>query len=347
VVVNSGATLGGTGTVGGPVTVNSGGTVSPGDSGPGILSTGGTVTINAGGTLLVEIGGKTAGSGYDRLKVGGIANLGGAISVSVINGFTPAPGDSYQVLTFSSRSGDFTTQSGFTLAGGLTLQEQFSPAGSPTSLNLVVAGGSQTAPTITQNPTSQTVNAGQTATFTAAAGGSPAPAVQWQVSTNGGATWSAIAGATGTMLALANVQAGQNGYEYEAVFTNGAGSATTAAATLFVQADLTAQTAVTIFPFNSSTKQQVVTVRSKSLTAYRGPLALVLNLSPFAQNLGVRLLGAVINGSFVAAHKTSDGRWYVELVPPGGVFNPGQTLNVTLQFSANPLTYTTSVLLGL
>ena len=33
------------------------------------------------------------------------------------------------------------------------------------------------APSITQNPTDQTVNAGQTATFTAAASGTPTPTV--------------------------------------------------------------------------------------------------------------------------------------------------------------------------
>jgi hypothetical protein len=36
--------------------------------------------------------------------------------------------------------------------------------------------------------------AGQTATFTVAASGNPAPTVQWQVSTNGGSTWSDISG---------------------------------------------------------------------------------------------------------------------------------------------------------
>ena len=41
-------------------------------------------------------------------------------------------------------------------------------------------------PVVTAQPTSQTAAAGSTATFTAAASGSPAPTVQWQVSTSGG-----------------------------------------------------------------------------------------------------------------------------------------------------------------
>jgi hypothetical protein len=87
-----------------------------------------------------------------------------------------------------------------------------------------------TAPVVTTNPLSQTVISGN-ATFTAAASGSPAPTVQWQVSTNGGASFSNIAGATGTTLTFA-ANSSQNGYQYRAVFTNACGTATTNAATL-------------------------------------------------------------------------------------------------------------------
>ena len=42
----------------------------------------------------------------------------------------------------------------------------------------------------------QTVEEGESASFESAASGIPTPTVQWEVSTNGGATWSAVAGAT-------------------------------------------------------------------------------------------------------------------------------------------------------
>jgi hypothetical protein len=151
--VNGGATLGGKGTVGGPVTVNSGGALAPGDGGPGALVTGG-LTVKSGGTVRMEVGGKAAGSGYDRLNVSGTASLAGTLAVSVVNGFQPAAGNTYQVLTFASRSGDFTTRTGFNLGNGLALQEQFSPSASPTSLNLIVSPTGQTAPVVTQNPVS-------------------------------------------------------------------------------------------------------------------------------------------------------------------------------------------------
>ena len=89
------------------------------------------------------------------------------------------------------------------------------------------------APVVTTNPASQTVNAGGTATFTAAASGNPAPSVQWEVSTNGGTTFSAITGATSTTYSF-TATAAENGDEYEAVFTNSVGTATSRPATLTV-----------------------------------------------------------------------------------------------------------------
>jgi hypothetical protein len=89
------------------------------------------------------------------------------------------------------------------------------------------------APTVTLNPTDTTVLAGLTATFSSAADGNPTPTVQWQVSTDGGATFNNIPGATSSTLSF-TASASQNGNEYRAVWTNPHGSATTTAATLTV-----------------------------------------------------------------------------------------------------------------
>jgi hypothetical protein len=65
--VNSGAALGGRGVVGGPVDVDSGGTVAPGLS-PGILGTG-SIAFDAGSMFQVELNGNTPGpgaGGYDQ-----------------------------------------------------------------------------------------------------------------------------------------------------------------------------------------------------------------------------------------------------------------------------------------
>jgi len=95
------------------------------------------------------------------------------------------------------------------------------------AVTTVNAGG--VAPTITLNPSSQTVAVGSTVTLTASASGSPTPTVQWQVSTGG--AFVNIPGATSTTYSF-TVAAGQNGNQYRAVFTNSAGQATTTTATL-------------------------------------------------------------------------------------------------------------------
>lgn len=95
-------------------------------------------------------------------------------------------------------------------------------------------GSGSTAPVITTQPANQTVNAGQTASFTAAVSGNPTPTVQWQVSTDS-STWNDIAGATSTTYSF-TTQTGDNGKQFRAVFNNPAGSATTNTATLTVYA---------------------------------------------------------------------------------------------------------------
>jgi uncharacterized repeat protein (TIGR01451 family) len=89
------------------------------------------------------------------------------------------------------------------------------------------------APAITTQPSSQTVCAGQSVSFTSTASGNPTPTVQWQVSVNGGASFSNLSGATSTTLSFA-ASASDDGKKYRAVFTNSAGSATSNAVALAV-----------------------------------------------------------------------------------------------------------------
>lgn len=88
-------------------------------------------------------------------------------------------------------------------------------------------------PSITIDPVSQGVAANQTVSFTAAASGDPTPTVQWQISTDHGATFTDIAGATSTTYTF-TATANQDGDEYRAVFTNSQGTAMTTAASLTV-----------------------------------------------------------------------------------------------------------------
>ncbi len=91
-------------------------------------------------------------------------------------------------------------------------------------------------------PASQTVAPGATATFSAAPGGAALPggwSIQWQVSTDGGATWSndsADGGATTETLSVAGVTAAQSGDQFRAAITDPAGTVDTPPATLTVKA---------------------------------------------------------------------------------------------------------------
>jgi hypothetical protein len=94
-------------------------------------------------------------------------------------------------------------------------------------------------PAITTQPVNQSVAAGATASFTVAAIGAPAPSYQWQISF-GGPTFTNLtndppySGVTTPTLTITAASAGLSGYQYRAVATNSAGSATSDAATLTV-----------------------------------------------------------------------------------------------------------------
>jgi hypothetical protein len=92
------------------------------------------------------------------------------------------------------------------------------------------------APAITTQPSSQTVNAGQTATFNVAATGTTPMTYQW--SKNGGA----ISGATSSTYTTPAETTSDNKAQFTVVVTNAAGSATSNSATLTVNAVAAAPT---------------------------------------------------------------------------------------------------------
>jgi hypothetical protein len=152
----------------------------------------------------------------------------------------PAPTVQWQVSTnagasFSDISGATSTTYSFTTVAadnGKQYRAVFTNSFGSTATNAATLTVTS-APAIVAQPTNQTVSPGTTATFTAAASGIPTPTVQWQVSTNGGSTFTDVAGATATTYSF-TASTGDNGKQFRAVFTNASGSATTSAATLTV-----------------------------------------------------------------------------------------------------------------
>lgn len=85
-----------------------GGMVSPGSS-PGVINISGNYTQQESGLLNLELGGTSPGTGYDQLAITGSATLGGTLNVTLIDGFTPAKGDSFTLLAYGSQTGSFGT----------------------------------------------------------------------------------------------------------------------------------------------------------------------------------------------------------------------------------------------
>jgi hypothetical protein len=169
-------------------------------------------TVNAGHSVSFRV----AASGNPAATVQWQVSTDGGQTFSNVTGATSA------TLTFTASA----SQSGYIYKAVFT-----NSLGTATTSNATLTV--KFAPSITTNPGSQSVIAGSSVTFTAAASGNPVPTVQWQVSTNGGTTFTNISGATSTSLTFV-ASASQNGYEYRAVFTNSLGTATTTAATLTV-----------------------------------------------------------------------------------------------------------------
>jgi hypothetical protein len=117
------------------------------------------------------------------------------------------------------------------------------------------------APFMLTQPAGVAAQWGDAVSFTATAGGAPAPTVQWQLSTDGGSTFNNIGGATSTTLNLTCVTLAMNGYQYKAVFTNVCGSVTSSTATLTVTPKATF-TSVTVVP-NPQQYSDLVTITVK------------------------------------------------------------------------------------
>jgi Immunoglobulin domain/Immunoglobulin I-set domain len=114
------------------------------------------------------------------------------------------------------------------------------PAGNVTSATATLTVNSATtAPSITTQPTNQSVTVGETATFTVAATGTAPLSYQWQKS------GSNISGATGTSYTTPATTLADSGSKFTAVVTNTAASATSNAATLTVTAAATAPLIIT------------------------------------------------------------------------------------------------------
>jgi hypothetical protein len=139
----TGGTLSGTGTFTGTVN-NTGGVVKPGLS-PGTFTISGNYTQGASSSLNIELAGIGAGQ-FGLLTVSGSATLGGTLNVLSLGGFTPPAGSNYQVATYASHTGDFTTKN-LTVSGVLLTE-------ATNATNVTLTAPAAGPPTISFAPTS-------------------------------------------------------------------------------------------------------------------------------------------------------------------------------------------------
>ena len=151
-----------------------------------------------------------------------------------------AHGTSFSFMALAGQSGDEFR--------AVFLNRRGRRVSAPATLS-VIAG--ESAPLVVNQPASQTAAAGATVSFDATAAGQPAPSVQWEISDNGGASWSDVAGATQPTLAF-TASSILNGDEFRAAFTNALGSVLSNVATLTVSGTIAGPPAVTEQPQDTS-----------------------------------------------------------------------------------------------
>jgi hypothetical protein len=251
--------------------------------------------------------------------------------VSVSNGpFTNIPGATSTTLSFVatvSQSGN-QYQAVFTNASGIA---------TTSAVTLTV----DTAPLITTNPVSQTVASGQNVTFTAAASGIPSPSVQWQVSVNNG-PFTNFPGANSPSLTFAASNS-QNGNQYQAVFTDPCGVATTTAATLTVNVVIQVNESikVTDTPAPVVAVPPSVTLQPTGQAVCAGQTATFMAAATGTPAPTVQWQVSVSNGPFAnIPGATSSTLSFIVSAPQNGNLYRAVFTNIAGQVTSSPATLT-------
>ena len=169
---------------------------------------------------------------------------GAAATFSVVVVGSPAPVLRWQSGRDGSNWTDVAGQSAasFTLAspaladdGTLFRAVATNASGSvPTPAARLNVAPRPAAPVVAQQPANATVGVGATPSFTVSASGVPAPTYQWQISRDGGSTFTNVNGATSASYSVPATVEGDDGVRLRAVVSNASGTVTSDAAVLAV-----------------------------------------------------------------------------------------------------------------
>ncbi|MCX7922339.1 MAG: DUF4347 domain-containing protein [Clostridia bacterium] len=180
--------------------------------------------------------------------------------------------------------------------------------GHPATTSSLTVNPAPVAPSITTQPSSQTITAGQTATLTVAAAGDAPLTYQWKKGGTDVSDGGNISGATTDTLTITNAQAADAG-NYTVVVTNGAGNVTSNVATL------TVNPAITV-------------ISTASVAGIEAPVA---GATPITA--GSLIAGAGTYTITSLTWKDSDGTTAATLTS-GGKFKAGSTYKAVIELTA-------------
>jgi len=258
----------------------------------------GTFSVTVGDTVNVSFTVTGAPSSTKSFKVQGTLPPGTSISglsSGVVNSGTPS------ITGTVTTAGTYTTQvMAYDKTGGTGKTDNVWY-----DITFIVAAAPATAPSITTQPSSVTVTAGGNASFSVVASGTDPLSYQWYKDN------ATVSGATAATLSLSSATASQAG-SYTVKVTNTAGSVTSSAAVLTVNAALVAP-AFTIQPVGGTVVTgQLVSLlggvsSSSGTVSYQWYKDSVLLTGATSANLLISSMGAANAGSYVLKATNSAG----------------------------------------
>ena len=213
------------------------------------LSTTITITISAAGIVGAPTANPTAGTYSENQSVALTSSTVGATIYYTTDGSEPtitggATGGTTQQYTAPILVTGTVGQSITTTIKAIAVQNGMQDS-SVETFTYTIKQDSQTpdvpvvtAPSITTQPGNATVKAGETATFTIAANGTDLT-YQWKIDRNDGNGWVNIDGATAASYTTSTVDISCNGFKYQCVVSNSAGTDTSNTAVLTVTENTT------------------------------------------------------------------------------------------------------------
>ena len=226
-------------------------------------------------------------------------------------------------------------------AGGFVVTISASNAGGTGSATLALGIGTPVyPPSIVQSPSDQTVSSGATVTFSVVATGTSPLAYQWRKD------GFSLPGATNATLVLANVSS-SDAAAYDVVVTNEYGSATSAVAQLTIYNAPAAQ--IFVVPTNGTSGQTIAVSVCLAALGNENALSFSLTFDPSLLSYQGVALGSGVSGGSLLANSSALGAGELGLgisLGTGASFSNSTQEIATVQFGLNPVSATTSAVLG-